>query len=252
MAADAGTVAKTRVLKAPEVRRAELVNCAQGLFLTRGYERTSINDVITAAGVSKGAFYHHFRSKEDLLEAIAARFARESVVFIGRVKADHTLDALSRLNRLLSLRREWKREHIAELRAMFTTLLRPENAVLYHRILGAVFEVVTPALAQMIAQGEAEGRFHAGDPRVAAETLLGLANGRRALIMAALAAAETDPETGVRMIAERIRAEEHIANRVLGLTAGSVDLLGAEDALRDMIQAWRQGGRAGAAKATAG
>jgi hypothetical protein len=135
---------------------------------------------------------------------------------------------------------------------MFTTLLRPENAVLYHRILGAVFEVVTPALAQMIAQGEAEGRFHAGDPRVAAETLLGLANGRRALIMAALAAAETDPETGVRMIAERIRAEEHIANRVLGLTAGSVDLLGAEDALRDMIQAWRQGGRAGAAKATAG
>jgi AcrR family transcriptional regulator len=238
--------AKARVLKAPEVRRAELVDCAQGLFLTRGYERTTINDVITATGLSKGAFYHHFRAKEDLLEAIAARFARESVVFIGRLQADSGLDALARLNRLLSLRREWKREHIAELRAMFTTLLSPDNAVLYHRILAAVFAVVTPALAEMIAQGETEGRFDPGDPRLAAETLLGLANGRRAVVIDALAAAETDLEAGVRMIAERVRAEEQVANRVLGLKTGSVDLLGPEAALRDMLEAWRQGGRAGA------
>ena len=64
------------MLKAPAVRRAELIDCAQRLFLTRGYERTTINDVIAATGLSKGAFYHHFRAKEDLLEAIAARFAR--------------------------------------------------------------------------------------------------------------------------------------------------------------------------------
>jgi AcrR family transcriptional regulator len=91
---------KGRVLKAPAVRRAELINCAQGLFLTRGYERTTINDVIAATGLSKGAFYHHFRSKEDLLEAIAARFARESLSFIEALQADDSLDALRRLNRL--------------------------------------------------------------------------------------------------------------------------------------------------------
>jgi AcrR family transcriptional regulator len=70
-AESSGVVAKVRVLKAPAVRRAELIDCAQRLFLTRGYERTTINDVIAAAGLSKGAFYHHFRSKEDMLEAIA-------------------------------------------------------------------------------------------------------------------------------------------------------------------------------------
>jgi AcrR family transcriptional regulator len=241
--ARAQTAGKVRVLKAPAVRRAELIDCAQGLFLTRGYERTTINDVITATGLSKGAFYHHFRSKEDLLEAIAARFARESVGFIGRLNADAGPDALARLNLLLSLGREWKREHIAELRAMFTTLLRPENAMLYHRIVSAVLEVMAPALTQIIAEGEAEGRFDAGDPRLAAETLLGLSNGRRVLVIEALETAEADLEAGLRMIIERVRAEEHIAGRILGLKSGRVDLLGSEDALREMMGAWRREGR---------
>ena len=74
-----GQRAKPRVVKAAAVRRLELLDIAQRLFLERGYERTTVNDVIDAAGVSKGAFYHHFRAKEDLLEAIAERMARQSL-----------------------------------------------------------------------------------------------------------------------------------------------------------------------------
>jgi len=236
--------AKVRVLKAPAVRRAELVDCAQGLFLTRGYERTTVNDVINATGLSKGAFYHHFRSKEDLLEAIADRFARESLGFIAGLQADTSLDALGRLNRLLALGREWKRGHIAELRAMFATLLKPENAVLYHRIVDAAFAVLAPALAEIIRQGEAEGVFDPVDPRAAADTLLWLSNGRRGLVITALARAETDVEAAVRMIVERVRAEEEIARRVLGVKSGAIDMLGAEDVLRDMLLDWNQIGSA--------
>jgi len=229
---------KGRVLKAPAVRRAELINCAQGLFLTRGYERTTINDVISATGLSKGAFYHHFRSKEDLLEAIAARFASESLFFIEHLQADLSLDALQRLNQLLALSRDWKREHIPELRAMFTTLLKPENAVLYHRIVEAAFAVLAPALAAIIEQGEAEGVFDAGDPRTAADTLLWLSNGRRGLVITAMATAETDIEAALRLIVDRVRAEEAITNRILGLKAGGVDLLGSEAVIRAMLLDW--------------
>jgi len=238
--AAAAVPSRSRVVKAPAVRRAELIDCAQGLFLTRGYDRTTVNDVIASAGVSKGAFYHHFAAKEDLLEALAERFARDSLAFIARLQADPSLDALQRINRLMALGREWKREHMAELRAMFTTLLKPENAVLYHRIVEAAVAVLAPALAAIIATGEAEGAFDGGDPRIAAETLLWLSNGRRPIVIQALALAEEDPEAAVRLILARVRGEEQIAERILGLPAGALDILGPEAELRAMLAAWRR------------
>ena len=165
------------MIKAPAVRRAELIDCAQRLFLQKGYERTTINDVIAATALSKGAFYHHFRSKEDLLEAIAARFAREAVDQTEGVRSDASLGALQRLNLLLAMTREWKGEHLPELRAMFTTLLRPDNAVLYHRIVGAVFDAMGPMLTGVIEAGQAEGAFDTADAEVAAEALLWLGEG---------------------------------------------------------------------------
>jgi AcrR family transcriptional regulator len=229
-----------RVVKAPAVRREELIHCAQRLFLAQGYEKTTINDVIAATGLSKGAFYHHFRSKEDLLAAITERFARESLAFVTALQADRALNALQRLNALLALGRDWKLEHIRELRAMFTTLLRPENAMLYHRIVEAVFGVLAPALAAIIEQGAAEGLFDVGDPRTAADTLLWLGNGRRPIVMQGLTLAETDVEAGLTLMLNRVRAEEAIIDRILGLKPGSVEVIGSVEDLRAMVVAWNQ------------
>jgi AcrR family transcriptional regulator len=234
------TLKPRRVVKPPAVRREELIDCAQRLFLAQGYEKTTINDVIAATGLSKGAFYHHFRSKEDLLAAITERFARESLAFVTGLSADQSLNALQRLNALLALGRDWKLEHIRELRAMFTTLLRPENGVLYHRIVEAAFKVMAPALAAVIAQGAAEGLFDVGDPRTAADTLLWLGNGRRPIVMEGLTLAETDMEAGVSLMLNRIRAEEAIIERILGLEPGSVEVMGREADLRALVEAWNQ------------
>jgi AcrR family transcriptional regulator len=229
-----------RVIKAPAVRREELIDCAQRLFLAQGYEKTTINDVIAATGLSKGAFYHHFRSKDDLLAAITERFARDSLAVVTALQAERSLDALQRLNSLLALGRDWKLEHIGELRAMFTTLLRPENAMLYHRIVEGAFGVLAPALAAIIEQGAAEGRFDVGDARTAADTLLWLGNGRRPIVMQGMRLAETDVEAGLCLMLNRIRAEEAITERILGLKPGSVDLMGPVDDLRDLIVAWNR------------
>jgi AcrR family transcriptional regulator len=229
------------VIKPPSVRRAELLDCAQRLFLTKGYERTTINDVIAATGLSKGAFYHHFRAKEDLLEAIAARFGKEALAHVVAVQSDPSLNALQRLNRLLAMSREWKLEHMAQLRAMFTTLLKPENAVLYHRIVGAVFAVMAPMLAAIIERGRREGVFDVSDAETVAETLLWLGEGRRAIVVAAMSAAEAgDVDGASALILKRMRAEESIVDRILGLPAGSVDLAGPVDVLKAMIGAWSQ------------
>jgi AcrR family transcriptional regulator len=226
---------RARVVKAPAERRAELLDCAQRLFLSRGYERTTINDVITATGLSKGAFYHHYRSKEDLLEGIAARFAGDAYAFTEALGVDHA-DALQRLNGMLSLARDWKLEHITELKPMFTVLLKAENAVLYHRIVEAVFAVLAPALTRIIDDGVAEGTFDPPDARAAADTLLWLTNGRRPLMVAAMA--DDDHEAALERIVTRVRAEEAIIDRILGLPEGSVQLLGPESTIREMLRAW--------------
>jgi len=230
---------KPRVIRAPAVRRAELIDCAQRLFLAKGYERTTINDVIAATGLSKGAFYHHFRAKEELLEAIAGRFAEQAVAYAKGVADDPSLDALGRLNGLLAMSREWKEEHLGELRAMFLTLLRPENARLYHRIVGAVFAALGPTIAGVIAAGQAEGRFDVADPEIAAEALLWMGESRRLLVVQAMSAAEAgDVDAATALIMKRVRAEEAMIDRILGLHAGGVDLAGSEAYIRTLIVAW--------------
>jgi len=56
-----------------------LVMTALGLFLRNGYSTVSVNDIVHKAGVSKGAFYHHFRSKEELLELIFDWWLKEDI-----------------------------------------------------------------------------------------------------------------------------------------------------------------------------
>ncbi|HTX48033.1 MAG TPA: TetR/AcrR family transcriptional regulator [Caulobacteraceae bacterium] len=230
---------KARVIKAPAVRRAELIDCAQALFLRKGYERTTINDVIAATALSKGAFYHHFRAKEDLLEAIAARFAEQAMATAAAVQGDASLTALQRLNALLAMSREWKAENLKQISAMFAVLLRPENATLYHRIVGAVFAAMAPTLAAIIEDGAREGVFDVADANLAAEALLWLGEGRRAQVVEAMAVADRgDVDAATSLIMRRIRAEEALVDRVLGLPAGSIDLAGSEAFVRALIAAW--------------
>ena len=230
---------RTRVLKAPAVRRAELIDIAQGLFLAKGYERTTINDVIDAAGLSKGAFYHHFRAKEDLLEAIAERYAEQAMAYAKAVQEDAALDALQRLNTLLAMSREWKAENLSELRAMFRVLMAPDNAMLYHRIVGAVFQAMAPTLTAIITEGQRQGAFDVADAGLAAEAMLWLGEGRRVLVVEAMAMADAGQvDAGAEMIVRRVLAEEATVDRVLGLAPGSVQLGGSPEFLKSLVVAW--------------
>jgi AcrR family transcriptional regulator len=226
------------------VRRQELVDLAERLFLERGYDRTTVNDVIAAAGVSKGAFYHHFKAKEDLLEAIAERAARESLEIVAEVRVEPGLDALQKLNLILRRVRAWKTERAPELRIVFAAILRADNAVLYHRIVAAMYEAVAPALAEVVAEGQREGVFDPSDATLAAEAMLSVGEGRHRLTAEALALVDSgDVDAAVRLLAPRLRAEEALIDRVLGLPPGSVSLAGSAAELEALLVRWRDGAR---------
>src|SRR5262245_59212450 len=94
-----------RVVKHPDVRRAEILDRASALFVQRGYDNVSLNDLIADAGVSKGAFYHWFPSKDALITALAERGAQAQFAAVQASTETATAhcpgNALDRLNALL-------------------------------------------------------------------------------------------------------------------------------------------------------
>src|ERR1700739_2013796 len=95
------TARMPRVVKHPDIRRAELLDRASVLFVQHGYDNVSLNDLIADAGVSKGAFYHWFPSKDALISAFAEHSAREGFAVIEEALAECRGNALDRLNAVL-------------------------------------------------------------------------------------------------------------------------------------------------------
>ena len=79
-----------------EKTRAALLAAARRLFLERGYAETSTAMILETAGVSKGALYHHFAAKEDMLAAIFEEASR-SAIEKARKAVDTTVSPLERL-----------------------------------------------------------------------------------------------------------------------------------------------------------
>ena len=214
-----------RVVKHPDQRRGELLDCAEELFFARGYENTTVNDVIGKAGVSKGAFYHYYASKEGLLEALVERLARQGVAQVADVLEDPSLGALARLNAFLARLRRLRIESAPMIRAAFDAVFRPENIVLYHRINAASMTVMTPVLARIIAQGVDEGLFRTPDPLATAEMLLQLGSAMHSVVARAVQAATGDEkEKAWEALERRIRLTGIAIDRILGLPEGSVQL----------------------------
>ncbi len=66
-----------RISKSPDERRSELVAAAQQLFYTKGYERTSVSDIVKAVGVAQGTFYYYFGSKQAILGALVTELTAQ-------------------------------------------------------------------------------------------------------------------------------------------------------------------------------
>jgi TetR/AcrR family transcriptional repressor of nem operon len=76
--------------------RDKLVTAAQGLMLTQGYQPTSVDEIIATAGVSKGSFYHYFKSKEELGSAVAEDYLEQAVAVLGKGNYQDVEDPLER------------------------------------------------------------------------------------------------------------------------------------------------------------
>ncbi len=76
-----------------EATRGALLDAARALFTERGYEGVSAEEIVRAAGVSRGALYHHFGGKAELLEAVYSRLEAESTERVARIVLGSELES---------------------------------------------------------------------------------------------------------------------------------------------------------------
>lgn len=158
-----------RTVKAPDVRRGELIATARQLFYIKGYEKTSISDIVKAVGVAHGTFYYYFASKTAVLEAIVDEAATQSQGLLRAIVADETLDAITKWQQVNQASSSWKIEQKDEMRELYRLLMQDQNVLMQHKLRTEIARMTAGELAKIIEQGVSEGVFEAPFPQEAAE-----------------------------------------------------------------------------------
>jgi AcrR family transcriptional regulator len=231
---------KTRVVKNADDRRAELLDAALHLFLTRGYDRVAVQDITDAVQVAKGTFYHYFASKADLLAQVCERQVGALLAAAERLLDDTPGDAAARFRAVVTMMWGWKRDNLEFAETYSRVLYADENQALRLKLQGsrAAFQ---PLLAGIVAQGKAEGSFVVADPAWAARATMWLWDGLGEWMMPRLLG-EGEPEALVDELLAGSRAAELASERILGAAEGSLalfDLDGLREWLLELVTALR-------------
>jgi len=158
-----------KTAKKHDFKKNELVEIAEKLFLEKGYEETSIDDILNASGLSKGGFYHYFKSKEEVLAESISSFAENLLKDLEPLIENKKLNALEKLRRIMKIKTASQKSKIELLKYMH--LLMESDFTFYKFTLTITQKYVEP-FARVIEQGMEEGIFQVEFPRETADILL--------------------------------------------------------------------------------
>jgi AcrR family transcriptional regulator len=212
-----------RIVKAPDERRSELIACAQKLFYSKGYESTSVRDIVDEVSVAKGTFYYYFDSKQAVLEAVVEELSAQRLALFEAIVADDALNAIQKWTQALQVIGDWKIERKDELLALVRVMQADENVLLLHKLRTQRAQMMVPILASIIEQGIEEGVFETAYAEEVAEILYVVAQTVSDGITDLLLIPDNYdyPEARAR---RKIAAGQTAIERILGAVPGSLPL----------------------------
>lgn len=147
-----------------EIRRNEILDAAQRVIYTKGYDQMSIQDILAELKISKGAFYHYFDSKQALMQALIERLVAQIQLLLIPIVEDNQLPAAVKLHRVFDTASRWKTDRKDTLITLVNVWYGDDNIVLRQKVQAAVFPELQPLITSVICQGVKEGVFHTEYP----------------------------------------------------------------------------------------
>ena len=157
-----------RVVKSAEERKNEILDVAEQLFAEKGFDNASTNDIINRIGIARGTLYHHFTSKEEILDALVERMTRTGIARARRIVSDKSVPIEERLPAVvmaLNISGEAQQE-------VFEQIHKPQNALLHQKMQERLLSGVVPIIAELITEGNESGMFDSPYPAEAAEMIM--------------------------------------------------------------------------------
>lgn len=140
-------------MKKGERRKQDLLNIAYRMFIEKGYENTSVDDIIIEAGIAKGTYYYYFESKEATLEAVIEMMI-EKAENIAKAALMNPVPIPQKLASVVYAFQPNKDEIV-----ITDVLERKENIVMHDKIGKKIVEVAVPILSDIVREGIAQGIF---------------------------------------------------------------------------------------------
>lgn len=138
-----------RITKDYDERKNEILDTAERLFRTKGYEKCTINDILQEVGIAKGTFYHYFKSKEEVIDAVVWRYT-----CIVTSSAEEIL-MLENIGPVEKLMRSFMAMQITNNidGDMLDDIHKIENALLHQKTLSQLVTTMAPILVKIIEEG---------------------------------------------------------------------------------------------------
>ena len=216
-----------RVTKEYHKRKNEILDAAQELFLTQGYEKISVDNIIKKIGIAKGTFYYYFESKEDLLDKLVKRMVDKIQIEIKKIVEKKDLDAISKLEKAYSVAGNIKLENIHLIKLMLNILYKKDNLILRYKVYKSNVELVAPEFAKIIEQGVKENLFNTPYPYEAAKLFFELGSVLGDVMSKLLLELDKKPGNMDKIVKE-IEIYEDAMERILGARKGAINIVSRE------------------------
>ena len=158
-----------RIVKDPEIRRNEIIDIAEELFLKSGYNETAVSDIVKRVGVSQGTFYYYFKSKEEILNVIIERYIDDTKVGVEAIAAKDDINAIEKIMAFFGFLNNMDQGK----EKLIDYFYEDQNGHLHARFEKNVPSNIIPPFCQMIEEGVQEDFFDTKYPEMAALSIIG-------------------------------------------------------------------------------